>query len=268
MKKNTKLTLATVTAGAIGSYLTLIAPSFTRRKGVNTFCGKVFAHRGSFGGSVRENSLEAFENAAASGYGIELDVRLSADGQAVVYHDPTLARLFGENTPVSSLNSEELQRNYDIPTLANALEVIDGRVPLIVELKCDGADLSICPIAMEILNDYEGAFAIQSFNPKVLCWMKKHYPDVIRGQLSTSFMCQGITEPKYLVIEHLLSNCVAKPDFISYDHRYGGNLSLNICRKLYNTPTIAWTLRTSEEWSRCADRFDSYVCEDLPKKHK
>lgn len=268
MKKSTKAVIAATVAGTVGSYLYLIAPRLSVRSGMKNFYGKVFAHRGISGGSVRENTLEAFEAAAANGYGIEFDVRLSSDGQAVVYHDATLTRLFGESTQISDLTAEELQRNYDIPTLADALEIIDGRVPVLVELKCDGNDLSICPIAMDILKTYEGAYAIQSFNPKVLCWMKKNAPKIIRGQLSTSFMREGITGGKYIVIEHLLSNCVAKPDYIAYNHKYSGNPSLNVCRKLYHTPTFAWTLRSSEEWSRSADRFDSYICEDLPKKHK
>lgn len=268
MKKSTKAMISAAAAGAVGGYLYLIAPRLSKRSGMSQFREKVFAHRGISGGSVRENSLEAFENAASNGYGIELDVRLSSDGQAIVYHDPTLARLFGENTPVSSLSAEMLQRTYDIPTLADALEIIDGRVPVLVELKCDDRDISICPIALDVLSSYEGAYAVQSFNPMVLRWMKKYAPEVIRGQLSTSFAKEGVTDAKYLIIEHLLSNCITKPDYIAYDHKHAGNLSLNICRKLYHTPTFAWTLRSSEEWGRCADKFDSYICEDLPKKHK
>ncbi|MBQ9116413.1 MAG: glycerophosphodiester phosphodiesterase, partial [Clostridia bacterium] len=108
----------------------------------------------------------------------------------------------------------------------------------------------------------------QSFNPLVLRWMKQNYPEIIRGQLSTSFTLDGRLSPHYLAIEHLLTNCIAKPDFISYNHKYASNISLNVCRKLYKTPAFAWTLRTSEQWSHCADRFDSYICEDLPKKKK
>ena len=94
MKKITKGALISATIGAIGGYLSLIAPRLSMRHGMSKFIGKVFAHRGIFGGDVRENSLEAFEAAIENGYGIELDVRLSADGQAMVYHDPSLTRLF------------------------------------------------------------------------------------------------------------------------------------------------------------------------------
>ena len=268
MKKVTKATLAATAAGIVGGYLALIAPRLSMRHGMSQFYGKVFAHRGMSGGEVRENTLEAFEAAAENGYGIELDVRVSADGKAIVYHDANLARFFGENTEVASLNADQLKQDYNIPQLSEVLELIGGRVPLIIELKCDGSDISVCPIAMDVLDGYEGAYAIQSFSPEVLRWMKKNYPNVIRGQISNGFMREGMVDVKYFIIENLLSNCVAKPDYIAYNHKYAGNLSLNICRKLYRTPTMAWTLRTSEEWSGCADRFDSYICEDLPKKHK
>ena len=269
MKKLTKSVIFATVAGSVGGYLAMIAPRLSMRHGMSKFLGKVFAHRGIYGGDVRENSLEAFASAIDNGYGIELDVRLSADGQAMVYHDSGLARLFGENTMLSELDSETLRHEYDIPTLKDALDLINGDVPLIVELKCDDTDLSVCPIAMDVLKDYEGDYAVQSFNPLALRWMKKNYPDVIRGQLSTSFALEdGMLAPHYFAIEHLLTNSIAKPDFISYNHKYSGNLSLNICRKIYKTPTFAWTLRSSDQWSKCADKFDSYICEDLPKKRK
>jgi len=269
MKKITKNALAVTALSAIGGYLALIAPRLSMRHGMSKFIGKVFAHRGIYGGDIRENSLEAFAAAIDNGYGIELDVRVSADGQAMVYHDTGLARIFGENTLISELDSDTLRRDYDIPTLQDALDLINGAVPLIIELKCDDTDLSVCPITMDVLKNYEGDFAVQSFNPLALRWMKQHYPDVIRGQLSSSFALEdGMLSPQYFAIEHLLTNCIAKPDFISYNHKYSGNLSLNICRNLYKTPTFAWTLRSSDQWSKCADHFDSYICEDLPTKKK
>ena len=268
MKKLTKAAIAATALGTVGGYLSLVAPRLSMRQGTAKFLGKVFAHRGIFGGDIRENSLEAFAAAIDNGYGIELDVRLSADGQAMVFHDPSLTRLYGENTLLSELDAETLSRDYDIPTLKAAVEMINGAVPLLVELKCDDSDLSVCPITMDVLKDYEGDYAIQSFNPLALNWMKKNYPEVIRGQLSTSFARDGMHALKYFAIENLFTNCIAKPDFISYNHKYSGNFSLRVVRHVYKTPTFAWTLRTSEQWSKCADRFDSYICEDLPKKKK
>lgn len=260
-----KRTLGLIAAGAAGLYLASICPRMKNRPDISSFEGKVFAHRGMFGGNIAENSIAAFEKAVENGYGIELDVRVSADGQAVVFHDSSLLRMFGENKAVSELTSEELSE-YGIPTLKEALDVIDGKVPLIVELKGETRDVSICPIAAEILDEYAGEYCIESFNPHILKWYKDCRPEIIRGQLSTGFMASGPRSLKHFAVENLVTNFYTSPDFIAYNHKYTKKLSVMICRKVYGIPVIAWTVRTSNEWSKCADKFDSYICEGLPKK--
>ncbi len=265
MKRSTKA--AIVASGAFALYLAAICPRIKNRPDFSDFYGKVFAHRGMFGGKIAENSLEAFAKAVENGYGIELDVRVSGDGQAVVIHDATLLRQFGENVSVANLTADEL-REYGIPTLKEALDVIDGKVPLIVELKGDTRDISVCPIAAEILDEYNGPYCVESFNPYILKWYKDCRPDVIRGQLST---CASETGKgfKFVPVETLTTNFITKPDFIAYNHKHAkGRLSLTLCKKLYNTPIVAWTVESAEEWSHCADGFDSFICEALPKKHK
>lgn len=263
MKKRI-IALAAV-AGLAGTYLTAVAPRIKDRPDMSPFTGKVYAHRGMFGGKEQENSLEAFSKAVENGYGIELDVQVSADGQPVVFHDYNLLRLYGENIAVSSLTAEELSE-YGIPTLAQALEVIDGKVPLIVELKGESRDISVAPIAAELLDEYEGEYCIESFNPYIVKWFKDCRPDIVRGQLSAAYSKDGKKSPKYFLLEHLMMNWVSRPDFIAYNHKDTPKLSLAVCRKLFNTTTIAWTVKTSDEWSKCADKFDAYICEGLPKK--
>lgn len=261
-----KTTIAAVAAlGVAGAYLASICPRVKGRPDISAFYGKVFAHRGMFGGKIAENSIEAFEKAAENGYGIELDVQVSGDGQAIVFHDASLLRMFGETKSVSELTAAELAE-YGIPTLKEALDVIDGRVPVIVELKVYGKDISVCPIAAEILDEYHGEYCVESFNPYALKWFKDCRPDVVRGQLSTSFMKEGPRTPRHFAVENLITNFMTKPDFIAYEHKYPGKLSVMLCRNLYKVPVIAWTVQTAEQWSRCADRFDSYICEGLPKK--
>ena len=102
MKK--RLIMMAAAAGAAGAYLAAVCPRIKDRADISPFYGKVFAHRGMHGGKVVENTIEAFEKAVENGYGIELDVQLSADGQAVVFHDYTLFRLFGETKSVSEGN--------------------------------------------------------------------------------------------------------------------------------------------------------------------
>ena len=263
MKKKTIALLAV--AGAAGAYVAAIAPRIKERPAIDAFSGKVYAHRGMHGGKEMENSLAAFEKAVENGYGIELDVQLSADGQAIVFHDASLLRLFGENKTVSAMTVSELAE-YGIPTLKEALEVIDGKVPLIVELKGETSDVSVAPIAAEVLDEYIGDYCVQSFNPYILKWFKNCRPDILRGQLSTDFGKEDKRGIKYFALEHLLCNFMSRPDFISYNHKYPRKLSVTLCRKLFNAPAVAWTIKTSEEWSKCADKFDAYVCEGLPKK--
>lgn len=263
MKKRI-IALAAV-AGAAGAYLAAISPRVKDRPDMTAFNGKVYAHRGMFGAKEPENSIEAFEKAVENGYGIELDVQLSADGQAVVFHDANLLRLYGENVAVSALTAAELGE-YGIPTLAEALKAIDGKVPLIVELKGETRDISVAPIAAEVLDEYVGEYCVESFNPFILKWFKDCRPDVVRGQLSAPFKRDGKKGPKYFLLEHLMLNFVSRPDFIAYDHTSTAKVSLALCRKLFNVPVIAWTVKTAEEWSKCADKFDAYICEALPKK--
>ena len=265
MKKRI-IALAAV-AGAAGAYLAAISPRVKDRPNVDAFKGKVCAHRGMFGGKEMENSIEAFEKAVENGYGIELDVQLSADGLPVVFHDANLLRLFGENVAVSALTAEELSE-YGIPTLEQALKVIDGRVPLIVELKGETSDISVAPIAAEVLDEYVGDYCVESFNPFILKWFKDCRPDIVRGQLSDGFTKNGKKAPKYFLLEHLMLNIVSRPDFIAYNHKATPKVSLTLCRKLFNVPVVAWTVKTAEEWSKCADKFDAYICEALPKKRK
>ena len=263
MKKRV-IALAAV-AGAVGAYLSAISPRVKDRPGVENFEGKVYAHRGMFGGKEMENSLEAFQKAVENGYGIELDVQLSADGEAIVFHDASLLRLYGENKTVASLTAAELGE-YGIPTLREALAVIDGKVPLIVELKGETGDISVAPIAAEVLDEYNGDYCVESFNPMILKWYRDCRPDVVRGQLSTAFVEEGRKSPKYFMLENLMFNFMSRPDFIAYNHKYPKKVSLTLCRKLFNVPVVAWTVKTSDEWSKCADKFDAYICEGLPKK--
>ncbi len=262
MKKTTKIAIAA--AGVCGAYLAAICPRLRNRPDFSDFFGKVFAHRGMFGGKIAENSIEAFEKAVENDYGIELDVQVSGDGQAVVYHDYTLLRLHGESKAISELTVEELAE-YGIPTLREVLAVIDGKVPLIVELKGETKDVSVCPIAAEILDEYKGAYCVESFNPYLLKWYKDCRPDVIRGQLSMRAKDCG-KGAKFLPIQTLTTNFITRPDFIAYHYKHAGDLSLRICREIYKTPVIAWTLESADQWSDCADRCDSFICEGLPKK--
>jgi glycerophosphoryl diester phosphodiesterase len=220
-----------------------------------------------FGSKEPENSLEAFQKAVDNGYGIELDVQLSADGQAVVFHDANLLRLFGENVAVSSLTVEELAE-YGIPTLAEALELIDGKVPVIVEMKGEDGDISVAPITAEILDEYVGDYCVESFNPLSLKTVKDKRPKLVRGILSHRYYeYEQYRKPMYFALQSLLLNVVCRPAFIAYDHKHASSFALRSVRKLFNVPTLAWTVRSQEEENiALKNGFDGIIFENyIPK---
>lgn len=224
----------------------------------------LFAHRGLYGSGVKENTAEAFFLAVKYGYGVEFDIRLSSDKIPVVIHDATLLRVFGIDRRVEMMTAAELKA-AGVPMLYEVLKIIGGSVPIIAEIKADWKDISVCPAAAELLDGYSGAYCIESFNPLVLMWYKKHRKAVIRGQLSTNFVRDGEKGNRYLyfALRHLLLNFITSPDFIAYKHTYTRAFSLNICRKIYRIPTAAWTVRTADELSVCRKSFNVFIFENF-----
>jgi glycerophosphoryl diester phosphodiesterase len=157
------------------------------------------AHRGLHDRAmgVIENSPAAFARAIAAGYGIELDLQLSADGVAMVFHDDTLDRLTGEAGPVRALSAQGLgqialagSRDGDrIPTLAAVLDQVAGQVPLLIELKDQGqsAGDELERAVAKTLAGYRGDVAVMSFNPAMIEAMAALAPDLSRGITSCDF---------------------------------------------------------------------------------
>ena len=142
--------------------------------------------------------------------------------------------------------------------------MVGGRVPLIVEYKSEDTDMSVCRKVAPMLRAYKGIYCIESFNPLVLLWYRKHLPEVMRGQLSDGF----IHDPKYrtpqklptvLPLQFLLANFLSKPDFIAYNHRYKNNLSRRLCRDLFKASAAAWTIQNSAELKAAAQDFDVFI---------
>ena len=132
------------------TYLILTAPRSRNRRAGMEKLRVDYAHRGLWGGDIPENSIPAFSAAASAGYGVELDVQLSADRQVVVFHDYTLSRMCGEDTRVDSLGGAALtwrrlgKTDYTIPLLDDALTTVKGRVPVLIELKGKNSSTELC----------------------------------------------------------------------------------------------------------------------------
>lgn len=233
-----------------------------------------FAHRGLYSddGMIPENSLEAFDKAIENNYGIELDVSFTKDKKTVVFHDDNLLRMTGLNKKISDCTLEEIESlylngtDYKIPTFNEVLDLVDGKVPLIIEIKSNRDRDGLCNSVKNELNDYKGRFCIESFDPLIMSRIKKNMPDVIRGQLSMKFTKDN-KAPKSLKIalEYLLLNFKSRPHFIAYNWIDSNNLSLRILRKL-GIITVAWTVNSEKALEVSNERFDTIIfehCEPL-----
>lgn len=258
-------------------YLLMIMPRMLGRPDTAPFKKWLYAHRGlhcnepaqSAEKIAPENSLRAFQKAVEAGFGIELDVQMSKDHIPVVFHDFTLKRICGREGKVSDYTYEELQQfplcgsDQRIPKFEDVLKCIDGKVPLIVELKIEAADLSVCPAADGLLTKYRGMYCIESFNPLGLFWYRMHRKKVVRGQLAESFLreLKEMELPKivYFILQNLLFNWLTKPDFIAYNHMHYDMLSRKLCRGLYHNTAVAWTVKSQEQLEQAGKHFDIFI---------
>ena len=227
-------------------------------------CGRIsdrlltdYAHRGLHNDKIPENSLTAFERAIDAGFGIELDVQLSRDGEVMVFHDYSLERMTGRNAKLAELTAAELSElrlggtDERIPRFDELLELVNGRVPLLIELKGESLDASLCPKVAELLGGYKGAYCVESFNPMLLYRFAKLCPEVTRGILYTN-VCR---EKHRVNILNLLLGCMAlnflaRPAFIAYDERYAGAFPVKLCTKFYRAGRFVWTIRSRESFER------------------
>ena len=263
MKKLFKRFLIYFTAFA-GIFVFMVAPRTGSKADMSAFTG-AFAHRGYFNNEsgIPENSLAAFQKAVDAGVGIELDVQLSSDGVAMVFHDKTLERMCGVEGNVWDYTSQELQQmtllgtEYTIPTLQQAVELIAGQVPVIVEHKMDLVDTAICQSSYNVMKDYQGNWCMKSFDPRALIWYKSNAPEVIRGQLSAQFWEdeQYSGKPLYVAMGYMVANVLSRPDFISYYYEHKDNISLKICR-LLGAQTACWTIQSQMDFDSLKDEFD------------
>lgn len=224
-----------------------------------------FAHRGLHGGGVCENSRSAFLAAVAQDVGIELDVRLSRDGFAVVFHDAELGRLIGATGPVAGLTAAELGRlklaggDDRIESLAAVLTLVAGRVPLLIELKTDGdkrVAARLCLSVRHALEGYRGHAAVMSFDPAVGAWFARHAPRTVRGLV----VGESIRPRWKGYLRRLLTLRTAKPHFLACDIRSLPSRTARGARQ-GGLPVLAWTVRTEDEQAHADAHADEIIFE-------
>lgn len=229
--------------------------------------GLYIAHRGLHqkDGTVPENSIAAFTAAIDKSYAIELDIRLTKDEQVVVFHDDDLMRMCGVEGRVNEWTYEDLRElallgtGQQIPLLSEVLELVDERVPLLVEFKTTDQYVTLCNRAWKILRQYDGELAVQSFDPRILRMFKRKVPGVLRGQLSAhpSALPKGI---RGFALGHLLTNFLARPHFIAYKN---GPKPLVVTLVEKFCMRVVWTIRSEENLLLLEDGNDAIIFEDF-----
>lgn len=229
----------------------------TGHPGLDALRGWSYAHRGLHNAARPENSMSAFRAALESGYGIELDVHLLKDGGLAVIHDSALIRTTGANGNIEDLTTDQLSEyrlegtSETIPTFRQVLELFEGKAPLIIELKSVGNNYgTLCRTVCQALAAYTGPYCIESFDPRCIYWLKKHAPQVIRGQLTENFLAvKGGPMPWLLkfFLTHQSFNFLTRPDFVAYKFADRHRISNRLVRKLWGVQGVTWTLKKQSD---------------------
>jgi glycerophosphoryl diester phosphodiesterase len=225
-----------------------------------------FAHRGLHGPAASENSLASFEAAAIAGHGIELDVRLSGDGEAIVFHDESLRRLTGDSGTVAARTVAELRRlrlpdGQPIATLGDALRLVAGRAPVLIEAKAPGRRVGrLCEAIRRDLEDSAGPAGVMSFNPEVGRWFARRAPGIFRGLVVSERGKTGLRGR----IERRLALLRSSADFLACDI---GDLpsAFAAAARADGRPVYTWTVRSEADRARAAAHADQIIYEPPPR---
>lgn len=228
------------------------------------------AHKGLHdnGKTVPENTLTAIGIAIEKGYPIEIDIHLTKDNRIVVIHDDNLSSTVGVNKKIQELSYDEISKykiknsNEKIPLLEEVLELVDGKVMILIELK---TYYKVGPLEKELvklLDKYDGKFAVQSFNPFSVSWFRKNRPDYVRGLLSCGFESNKYNFIRRVVLRRLWLLNIAKPHFISYEI---SDLTDKKAEKIKNNniKLIVWTIENEEMYKKAQKLADGMIFEKL-----
>ena len=266
----TVLIIIIALAAVFALYIFLIAPGRLPKAAPAALWQARYAHRGLHDkqDTLPENSLAAFAAAVEAGYGIELDLRLTADDQVVVFHDHNLKRVCGVDRDVADCTYEELQgyrlsgTEERIPLFTEVLALVDGRAPFIIEMKSTKRNTALCEKAAALLDAYSGPYCIESFHPGIVMWFKKHRPGVVRGQLAAGYrQYAGLPGWQKLLLSSLFTNVFARPHFVAFRHE-DAHAKLKLW--LYRLPggkLVGWTVRDTDDIAWCERFFDVIIFE-------
>ncbi len=251
-------------------YLWMIAPRMIHRPDMTPFKGWLYAHRGLHdnAGDAPENTMPAFRKAIEQGFGMEMDIQLTKDDVVVVVHDADLKRVCGVDKKVCDLTYEELQQykicnsEETVPKFSDFLALVDGQVPLIIEYKSEDTQTKLFEIADAMLREYKGVYCVESFNPLLVRWYRKHHKDIVRGILSENYnKAKSTTMPKVAcwILKNLLLNFLGRPDFIAFNHKHYNEFTRQLCRKIFPVTSVAWTIKSQKELEDRLNDYDLFI---------
>ena len=276
------LLIIVASIGAV--FMFLILPGNKKNCLDSTWLYKTYiAHRGLFDNEkgIIENSHSAFKKAIEKGFIIETDLHLTKDHYVVVFHDDDFKRLCGVDKKIAELTLKEIkQLSYEnsqdkVMEFSEFLTLIDGNVGLLLEFKHQNKvnDRILCEKAIELLKNYKGKYAIQSFYPNFLAWFKKHYPTIVRGQLCTvinlkeeyrntkgSKFKKIISVVSKWLYNNKLSNFIGRPLFISHNYK-----DINTMARFTHLfiPMIIYTVDNKEAYNQFKNKVDNIIFENL-----
>ena len=205
---------------------------------------KPVAHRGLHNEQFTENSMGSFRNAIEHGYNIETDVHLLKSGEVVVFHDNTLKRVCGKDVKISDLTLDDIKsENYllpcgeHIPLFSEMLELVNGQVGILLELKFDKlGDYTLETEVLKLIKGKESWIAVQAFNPYTIQWFAKNAPEFKRGLLSLHVLAFDVP----------LHMKKMNPDFISFEISGIGLIKKYVRKR--GVKLLAWTIKTEEKY--------------------
>lgn len=214
-----------------------------------------FAHRGlHHGPGFPENSLIAFAAALEIGAGIECDVRLTADDRILVFHDFDARRMCNSALVISRSTHAELSHlrvgSEPIPTLESLLALVDGRVPLLLEIKVEGDIWRWIPALRKALGEYRGPHGVMSFDPRISRLLKTKYPRVRRGLV----IRDGLP-----IARRRLALWLADPDFLAVDRK--ALAKSWVARERERMPVYSWTIRGPRQRAQAEVHADALIWE-------
>ena len=231
------------------------------------------AHRGlhDLTKGVPENSLLSFKKAMEHGYAIEIDLRLTKDHRVVVFHDVDLKRICGSDKRIDSSTYNELNEFYlsetkeKIPTLEEVLDLVQGEVPLLIEIKSYIFTGEIEELTYKLLQNYSGPFAIQCFNPWCVKWFKDNAPHIQRGLLAGRMKDIELHISKKLILRSLILSHIVKADFLSLEYDAYPPIYAQIIKKFSKAQNILfWTIKDKDKAHRLRSEFGlNYIFEDF-----